>query len=83
MDIEAAFAHELARFVHAGSNGNGNGNGGTRAVDSQPVVASIKQSEVGYDVSKNHGKLVARRTYELDMGSNCQKLYKVQVPLFD
>jgi hypothetical protein len=78
VDIEAEFLKQLAKITQTNSNGNG-----TRSLETPPTVSSIKQSEVGYDVSNNYGKLVARRTYELDMGNNFKKMYKVQVPLFE
>ncbi len=45
--------------------------------------ATLVQSEIGYDIYANRGQLVARRTYELDMGEGFKKMYKLQVPLFD
>ncbi len=77
-DLEAAFNAQLDRFVKAKTNTNG-----TKSADSKTLTTHIKQSEIGYDLSKDYGKVVARRTYEVDMGNNFQKLYKVQVPILD
>ncbi len=74
-DFEAAFNAQLDRFVKSGAKSDG--------TKSATNPTSIKQSEIGYDLSKDYGKVVARRTYEIDMGDNCQKLYKVQVPILD
>lgn len=45
--------------------------------------ATLVQSEIGYDIYADRGQLVARRTYELDMGAGFKKMYKLQIPLFD
>ncbi len=44
---------------------------------------TLVHSEIGYDLYADRGQLVARRTYELDMGQGFRKMYKLQVPLFD
>lgn len=77
-DLEAAFKVQLDRFVKAKTNTNG-----TKSAETKTSTTNIKQSEIGYDLSKDYGKVVARRTYEVDMGDNFQKLYKVQVPILD
>ncbi len=75
-DLEAAFNVQLERFVKTKTNG-------MKSSDNKALKTNIKQSEIGYDVSKDYGKVVARRIYEVDMGDNFQKLYKVQVPIID
>jgi hypothetical protein len=45
----------------------------------QQIIAD----EVGYDVSKNYGKIVAQKTVELDMGKDLKKRYILNASIFE
>ncbi|MEQ1746362.1 MAG: DUF6345 domain-containing protein [Saprospiraceae bacterium] len=73
-ELEQAFAEKLAQIRPGGSATQ------SRSAENNDVLL---QSEIGYDFFGNRGQVVARRTYELDMGQGFKKLYKLQVPLLD
>lgn len=73
-DIEQAFAAQLSQIRPGAAT--------TRARATQ-TGAGLLQSEIGYDIFGDRGQVVARRTYELDMGKGFKKLYKLQVPIID
>lgn len=74
-DLEQAFAEKLNALRPANTEV-------ARAARPDDDTALL-QSEIGYDLFADRGQLVARRTYELDMGEGFKKLYKLQVPLVD
>ncbi len=73
-ELEQAFAEKMAQIRPGSTAVQG------RSTEKSPVLL---QSEIGYDFFGDRGQVVARRTYELDMGQGYKKLYKLQVPLLD
>lgn len=72
-DLEVVFQEKLDKlFGHEGGN--------SRDISNSKKVLS---TDIGYDMSKSHGGIIATRLYEVDMGNGFQKLYRINAPIFE